>query len=741
MKIFLTLLLSALSAFASTITGPVGDLSGSAFNPRVEFWPLSTPFNIGNTNIVGPPKTVPVVSGNFSQVLVAGRYLVKFPPTTNSFYIHVPNDTATYSLAAVSTNVSSVTGIASAPVYRVRVTIADTNAGFLSSKLVAGSGVTITTNSAGQDETLTITAAGGSTYTNNTGLPGVVLGSGIGTNMTTLATQAGLAAGSYAVNGVSITNLYPIHLNQSLLLNSNIKLANNCQTYNLPNVFSVFGIGDNAVPAVSGGASFSSSIARGLSSFLPYAGSIFGGYDSSGGVFYSAGTATYVGGSGNNAVWHGGYWTYATGNAVTNTSTDAMGVNATHLVLNCVQASGFGSFQVYTGRVGAALALFKTVDNNNGGAWTAYTTNCWLGGYKTNIIAAVVSTGTNISYGQIACGLYSTNVSGYIFDPNFIGSADIERCMTNSTHSNAVAVLLKPYFDAVIWSDLNYSNAIYAGAKSFNNMLLPSASASSWHTDFCLLTGSPDTNNPAVASSRSAALRVGFDYEIPVFDSYSFLYPNTPARLYGLVPSADVHFTNYVGKMIGTKLVDWLGWSWSHQLVNGYVGLMSLPYIAKTNGTAYETFTVVTTNSFQVVVKAVSADNTGLWMGLAAGTTLTSGNAKLMGDNTGVTVLNASSGKYIFNSINGTPYYYLAPSGGTVLGTVYDNTADPGAGKVRFNGDASFSGNIYASNSIAISTNFVGANFTPVSAFTKISGSNNAAYGITSAKTNLISAP
>ena len=207
MKILFTLLLSALSAFASTITGPVGDLSGAAFNPRVEFWPLSTPFNIGNTNIVGPPKTVPVVNGNFSQVLVAGRYLVKFPPTTNSFYIHVPNDTSTYSLAAVSTNVSSVTGIASAPVYRVKVTSADTNAGFLSSKLVAGSGVTITTNSAGQDETLTITAAVGSTYTNNTGLPGVVLGSGIGTNLATLATSAALVAADTVVSNGIVTRL------------------------------------------------------------------------------------------------------------------------------------------------------------------------------------------------------------------------------------------------------------------------------------------------------------------------------------------------------------------------------------------------------------------------------------------------------------------------------------------------------------------------------------------------------
>jgi hypothetical protein len=186
MKYIIAFLLASLTAFSATVTGPVGDLSGVAFNPRVEFWPLSTPFNIGNTNIVGPPKTVPVVNGNFSQVLVAGRYLVKFPPTTNSFYIHVPNDTATYSLAAASTNVSSVTGIASAPVYRVKATSADTNAGFLSSKLVAGSGVTITTNNAGQDETLTITSSGGS---------GDV-------------TQSGLAAGSYVIGNAPTNVIY-----------------------------------------------------------------------------------------------------------------------------------------------------------------------------------------------------------------------------------------------------------------------------------------------------------------------------------------------------------------------------------------------------------------------------------------------------------------------------------------------------------------------------------------------------
>jgi hypothetical protein len=50
-------------------------------------------------------------------------------------------------------------------------------------------------------------STGGTTYTNNTGLPGVVLGSGIGTNLSTVATQSGLAAGSYAINGALATNI------------------------------------------------------------------------------------------------------------------------------------------------------------------------------------------------------------------------------------------------------------------------------------------------------------------------------------------------------------------------------------------------------------------------------------------------------------------------------------------------------------------------------------------------------
>ena len=113
MRYVLLFLISCFSCLASTVTGPIADLAGLGFNPRVEFWPLSTPYNSGNTNVVGPMKSVQAVSGNFSQVLLAGRYLVKFPPTTNSFIIIVPNDNSTYSLSTLSSNVASVSSITS----------------------------------------------------------------------------------------------------------------------------------------------------------------------------------------------------------------------------------------------------------------------------------------------------------------------------------------------------------------------------------------------------------------------------------------------------------------------------------------------------------------------------------------------------------------------------------------------------------------------------------------------------
>lgn len=104
-KLLLFLPLLALTTFAATITGPIADLTGGAYGARIEFWPYSTPFFSGTTAIVGPMRSVAITNGNFSTTLVAGRYLVKFPPTTNAFIIYVPTGTDTYGLSHVATNV------------------------------------------------------------------------------------------------------------------------------------------------------------------------------------------------------------------------------------------------------------------------------------------------------------------------------------------------------------------------------------------------------------------------------------------------------------------------------------------------------------------------------------------------------------------------------------------------------------------------------------------------------------
>ena len=145
MRYVFLFLMAGFSCLSSTVTGPISDLAGLGFNPRVEFWPLSTPYNSGNTNVVGPMKSVQAISGNFSQVLLAGTYRVKFPPTTNSFLIVVPNDSLTYSLSTLSSNVASVSSITStyfitSNQFRIALTNNDTRAVTFDTSLTIGAG-------------------------------------------------------------------------------------------------------------------------------------------------------------------------------------------------------------------------------------------------------------------------------------------------------------------------------------------------------------------------------------------------------------------------------------------------------------------------------------------------------------------------------------------------------------------------------------------------------------------------
>lgn len=235
MRYVLLFLISCFSCLASTVTGPIADLAGLGFNPRVEFWPLSTPYNSGNTNVVGPMKSVQAVSGNFSQVLLAGRYLVKFPPTTNSFIIIVPNDNSTYSLSTLSSNVASVSSITStyfitSNQFASALTNQDTrNVTFLGTVASSGfqgdgNGLTeldadnliygsipigrisdglITSNKLDATAYVAFMGGGsGSSIAAGTNIVTVTNGSLVTVHGTANVTQAGLAAGSYATKGL-----------------------------------------------------------------------------------------------------------------------------------------------------------------------------------------------------------------------------------------------------------------------------------------------------------------------------------------------------------------------------------------------------------------------------------------------------------------------------------------------------------------------------------------------------------
>lgn len=102
------LMLLTLAAGAATVTGPLVDAGVSAATTRVEFWPKSTPFLSGTNLVIGGMKAVQARNGDFTVSLSAGRYEVRFPPTTDVLNIFVPNDSETYQIATLATNIFRV---------------------------------------------------------------------------------------------------------------------------------------------------------------------------------------------------------------------------------------------------------------------------------------------------------------------------------------------------------------------------------------------------------------------------------------------------------------------------------------------------------------------------------------------------------------------------------------------------------------------------------------------------------
>lgn len=173
----------SISAPAATVQGYLRDFTATGYSPQVTFVPLSTPLAYRSTNtILDVTRRITTTNGFFSINMVGGLYRTEFVAPNNSILILVPpDDPGTYNFNTVA-NLATNVG-----------TFSFTNKwGAITSRVLLGTNVAFLTNNFGAvNESLTVSATssgGGTTYTNDTGLPGVVNGSAIGTNLSTLAT-------------------------------------------------------------------------------------------------------------------------------------------------------------------------------------------------------------------------------------------------------------------------------------------------------------------------------------------------------------------------------------------------------------------------------------------------------------------------------------------------------------------------------------------------------------------------
>ena len=193
--LFLLTLLPML-AFPATVIFPPTAFNGAASRQPVTVTNTSNPALSASNWYTMPAKDYPSTNtyGGVSNVAIAvlhaGSYVAKSGPYSTAF--NVPDDTNTYWLAALATNGNTIGAITGKWV--------STNNLF--SFFQAGTNVTFDTN-AGKLRISSSGTGGGTTYTNTDATVGVISGSGIGSNLTSLATVTGLTTVSNQVLAVS----------------------------------------------------------------------------------------------------------------------------------------------------------------------------------------------------------------------------------------------------------------------------------------------------------------------------------------------------------------------------------------------------------------------------------------------------------------------------------------------------------------------------------------------------------
>ena len=153
------LILSTGIAAAVTVTGNLGLITGdSSPGQRITFKTDGPTVDGVSIRLPRSAQTSSDANGDFTINLIPGQYdmaveglrILTFPVAADATLVNLNQPINAQVVILLGTN----------SLYKVKVSASDTNAAYLSSKLVAGANVTITTNNPGADETLTIASIG-----------------------------------------------------------------------------------------------------------------------------------------------------------------------------------------------------------------------------------------------------------------------------------------------------------------------------------------------------------------------------------------------------------------------------------------------------------------------------------------------------------------------------------------------------------------------------------------------------
>ena len=433
----------------------------------------------------------------------------------------------------------------------------------------------------------------------------------------------------------------------------------------------------------------------------------------------ASGSSTLTASSGNFF-----YNTYAHPNGTSFTVGSPNQVTGNCAVVYYMSKSGGGTFNLETNINGGGWNVAQSGISANGSADLSYAFVTNASSLWPIKIRGTVTSGTV----QFCGGQITDHITpGGICLGTFDAPGETLTTQFGPTVSNNTWKFINFYKPTTVF--LSYQDEVVEATANFTNTYSCITNASPgcsvvWvgGTDF---TGSDPKSGLNNSFNFNYAIQTNcLAYQLPFYNPWPIFgnYTNAARRGLKVSETGNLHPTTLGYAAIAQGLWEFLGISDS---------IVYLPPAVSVNNIS-GTVQIRPSNDRDITLGNNNATDSAIWLGPTHGSTLNNANANLVGDQNGATRVNAASGQFIFLCVNQVPGYYLSSSGGTVFGDVFGNTADPGFGKARFNGDMAVTGTLTVTNGITTEGTITAGGTTGARTINKISGTVNFAAAATS---------